>query len=267
MLKDKKIAVTGIASKLSIASGIATALAREGADLVFSYQNEKLEGRVSEIAESLGFGKEKCFPLDVSDEKSSLEFAKKVKGVWSDGLDGLIHSIAFAPGEALSGGFTEATSRESFLTAHEISSYSLVSLSRALLDQFRPNSAITTLTYLGSTMTMPNYNVMGVAKASLEACVRYLAADLGTRQIRVNAVSAGPIRTLAASGIKDFRSMLKENQERTPLKRNTTIEEVGNAAAFLSSDLASGITGSVLYVDNGFNISAISYHQSSEEQD
>ena len=251
-LNDKRVLITGVASNRSIAWGCATAMHREGAQLAFTDQNDKLKGRVEEMAAQLGSSL--CLPLDVGSDAQIEETFGRLAGEW-DRLDAIVHSIAFAPREQLEGDYVDAVTREGFSTAHEISSYSLAALAKAS----RPlmagrNGALVTMTYLGAVRAVPHYNVMGVAKASLEANVRYLAASLGPQGTRVNAVSAGPIRTLAAAGISDFRGMLKQVEERTPLRRNVTIEEVGNAAAFLCSDLASGITGDVLYVDTGYHI-------------
>lgn len=254
-LTGKRILVTGVASKLSIASGIAAAMHREGAELAFTYQNDKLKGRVEKFAAD--WGSDLLFPCDVMDDE-------QIEGVFSglaqhwDGLDGVVHAIAFAPGNELDGNYVDVTTREGFRLAHEISSYSFVAMARAGRELMKErNGSLLTLSYLGAVRTLPNYNVMGLAKASLEANVRYMAASLGPEGTRVNAISAGPIRTLAASGIKSFRRMLDYNEAQTPLRRNTTIEEVGNAAAFLCSDLASGITGEIMYVDSGFNITAM----------
>lgn len=256
-LTGKRILIVGVASKLSIASGLAAAMHREGAELAFTYQNEKLKGRVEEFAAQWGSSADLCFPCDVANdadiENVFTELAKK----W-DGLDCIVHSVGFAPSDQLDGDFTEVTTREGFKIAHDISAYSFVALAKAGRKMMEGrNGSLLTLTYLGSMHTMPNYNVMGLAKASLEASVRYLASSLGPEGIRVNAVSAGPIRTLAASGIKQFRKMLSANEAQTPLRRNVTIEEVGNAGAFLCSDLASGISGEILYVDGGFNTTAM----------
>jgi enoyl-[acyl-carrier protein] reductase I len=257
MLSGKRALVIGVASKLSIAYGIADALHREGCDLAFTYQNDKLKDRVLGFAEGWGTPASRCFPCDVASDADINHAFVELASQW-DGLDILIHCVAFAPGDQLAGRFVDVTTREGFHVAHDISAYSLIGVTRAAqpLMSGRAGSIIT-LSYLGAVQTMPNYNVMGLAKASLEAGVRYLATSLGPVGHRVNAISAGPIRTLAASGIKDFRSMLAYNASRTPLRRNTTIEEVGNTAAFLGSDLASGITGQVIYVDNGFSITAM----------
>ncbi|AZS51712.1 enoyl-ACP reductase [Entomomonas moraniae] len=256
-LTGKRALIVGVASKLSIASGIAAAMHREGAELAFTYQNDKLKGRVEEFAEGWGSSKELCFPCDVaSDEQIDQVFAD-LSEKW-DGLDIIVHAVGFAPGDQLDGDFTSVTTREGFKIAHDISSYSFVALAKAGRKMLEGrNGSLITLSYLGAERTMPNYNVMGMAKASLEAGVRYLAGSLGPEGIRVNAISAGPIRTLAASGIKSFRKMLAANERQTPLRRNVTIDEVGNAAAFLCSDLASGISGEILYVDGGFNTTAM----------
>ncbi|MCU0833401.1 MAG: enoyl-ACP reductase [Chromatiaceae bacterium] len=251
-LQDKRALITGVASNRSIAWGVAQAMRREGAELAFSYQGEKLKGRVEELAAKCG--SDLVVELDVaSDAQIDQAFAALAER-W-DGLDIIVHSIGFAPREQLEGEYIDAVTREGFAIAHDISSYSFAALAKAGRPLMRGrNGALLTMSYLGAVRAVPNYNVMGLAKASLEANVRYLAASLGPEGTRVNAVSAGPIRTLAASGIADFRSMLKQVEERTPLRRNVTIDEVGNAAAFLCSDLASGITGDVLYVDTGYHI-------------
>ncbi|MBK1620566.1 MULTISPECIES: enoyl-ACP reductase FabI [Chromatiaceae] len=251
-LSDKRILITGVASNRSIAWGVAQAMHREGATLAFTYQGEKLKGRVEDLASQCDA--EFVIPLDVSNDEQ-IDNCFSALGEHWDGLDGIVHSIAFAPKDQLEGDYVGCVTREGFAAAHDISSYSLAALAKAgrPLMQGR-NGAILTMSYLGAVRAVPNYNVMGIAKASLEANVRYLAASLGPEGTRVNAVSAGPIRTLAAAGIADFRSMLKQVEERTPLRRNVTIDEVGNAGAFLCSDLASGITGDVLYVDTGYHI-------------
>ena len=251
-LQDKRVLVTGVASNRSIAYGVAQAMHREGAEIAFTYQTEKLRSRVEDMAAKCG--SEVVLPLDVaSDEQLETAF-RELSSRW-DGLDAIVHSIGFAPREELEGEYIDAVTREGFAVAHDISSYSFAALAKAGREMMKGrNGALLTMTYLGAVRAVPNYNVMGLAKASLEANVRYLAASLGPEGTRVNAISAGPIRTLAASGIADFRAMLKQVEERTPLRRNVTIEEVGNAAAFLCSDLASGITGDVLFVDTGYNI-------------
>jgi enoyl-[acyl-carrier protein] reductase I len=254
-LADKKILITGLLSKHSIAYGIAKACHREGAQLAFTYQNERFEDRVRKFAGE--FGSELAFPLDVaSDEQISNLFVELGKH-W-DGLDGLVHSIAYAPAEAIEGDFLEGTSRDAFRIAHEISSYSYPALAKAARPMMQGRkAALLALSYLGAERTMPNYNTMGLAKASLEAATRYLAFCLGPEGIRANSISAGPIKTLAASGIGNFGKLLSYNSHHAPLRRNVTIEEVGNAAAFMLSDLSSGITGEILYVDGGINTVAM----------
>lgn len=251
-LQDKKVLITGLASNLSIAYGILQAMHKQGAEIALSYQNEKLKSRVEKMGAE--FGVEVYLPLDVAEETQVEQAFSTLKQTWG-GLDALVHAIAFAPREAIEGRFLDGCTRENFQLAHEISAYSFPLLMRYAypLMQGR-NAAALALTYLGAVQAIPNYNTMGLAKASLEASIRYLAADLGQDGIRVNGISAGPIRTLAASGIKDFRKMLKGFEKTAPLKRCVTIEEVGNTAAFLCSDLASGITGEITYVDAGYNI-------------
>ena len=255
MLENKKIVITGIANKFSIANGIATAMSKNGAELAFLYQNERLLKRIKPIAEELGV--ETFVECDVSSDDSIDKAFSEIKTKWGK-VDGLVHSIGFAPTDQLEGDFTDVTTREGFKIAHDISSYSFTALAKAALPILSENAALLTLTYLGSIQSLPNYNVMGLAKASLEANTRFLAASLGKKGVRVNAISAGPIKTLAASGVKNFRSMLTEYADRAPLGRTVTTEEVGNVAAFLCSDLASGITGEITYVDAGFNTSAMS---------
>jgi enoyl-[acyl-carrier protein] reductase I len=251
-LQDKRILITGVASNRSIAWGIAKAMHREGAELAFTYQTDKLKGRVEKFAEECDSNI--VLPLDVaSDEQIENVFTEMSKS-W-DGLDGIVHAIGYAPREELEGTYIESVTREGFAIAHDISSYSFAALAKAGRGMMEGrNGSLITLSYLGAVRTIPNYNVMGVAKASLEANVRYLADSMGPDGTRVNAISAGPIRTLAASGISGFKSMLSEAEKTVPLRRNVTIDEVGNAAAFLCSDLASGITGDVLYVDSGYHI-------------
>jgi enoyl-[acyl-carrier protein] reductase I len=250
-LQDKKIVVTGLLSNRSIAYGIAKALAREGATLAFTYQAAELRGRVEELARD--FGSPMVLPCDVaSDEEIAALFAALGKG-WG-GLDGIVHSIAFAPREALKGEFLDGLTREAFRMAHDVSAYSFAALAKGALPLMEGRKgALLTLTYLGAARSVPNYNVMGLAKASLEAAVRYLAQNLGPKGIRVNGISAGPIKTLAAAGISGFGKILKFVEENAPLRRNVTTEDVGNVAAFLMSDLAAGITGEITYVDCGFN--------------
>src|SRR5258706_5074397 len=250
-LHGRRILVTGMLSNRSIAYGIAKACAREGAELAFTYQGEGVRERVAELARE--FGTELVFPCDVADDAQIDALFAALAREW-DGLDGLVHAIAFAPREALKGGFHESVTREAFRIAHDVSSYSLAALAKAAapLMQGRPG-AIVTLTYLGAVRSMPNYNVMGLAKASLEACVRYLATSLGPAGIRVNAISAGPIKTLAAAGIGGFSKILHFVEKNAPFRRAVTIHAVTNHAPILLSDLASGITGEVTYVDAGFN--------------
>jgi enoyl-[acyl-carrier protein] reductase I len=250
LLDGKKILVTGLLSNRSIAYGVAKAARREGAALAFTYQNERFKERVEEMARELG--SDIALPCDVaSDEEIARLFADLGKR-WN-GLDGLVHAIAYAPREAIAGDFLEGLSREAFRVAHDVSAYSFAALAKAALPMMAGRRAsLVTLTYLGAIRVLPHYNTMGLAKASLEASVRYLAASLGPRGIRVNAISAGPIKTLAASGIAGFGKILKFVEEHAPLRRNVTTEDVGNAAAFLLSELAAGITSEVVYVDNGF---------------
>lgn len=254
-LTGKRILITGLLSNRSIAYGIAQAMHREGAELAFTYQNERVQDRVAKLAAD--FGAPPLFACDVAEDAQIDALFAAIKEHWGH-LDGLIHSIAFAPNEALEGDFLDGISREAFRIAQEVSAYSFPALAKAArpLMQGR-NASLLALTYLGAVRTMPNYNVMGLAKASLEASVRYMAASLGPEGVRVNAISAGPIKTLAASGIGSFGKLLAYNSHHAPLRRNVTIEEVGNAAAFLSSDLASGITGEIMYVDGGFNTTAL----------
>ncbi len=251
-LQDKRILITGVASNRSIAWGIAKAMHREGAQLAFTYQTEKLKGRVEKFAEECNSNI--ALPLDVTSDEEIENVFTELGRQW-DGLDGIVHAIAYAPREELEGTYVEAVTREGFAIAHDISAYSFAALAKAGRGMMEGrNGSLVTLSYLGAVRTIPNYNVMGVAKASLEANVRYLADSMGPDGTRVNAISAGPIRTLAAAGISGFKSMLDEAEKTVPLRRNVTIDEVGNAAAFLCSDLASGITGDVLYVDSGYHI-------------
>jgi enoyl-[acyl-carrier protein] reductase I len=253
-LSGKKVLIVGLVSNRSIAYGIAQAMHREGAELAFTYQVDKLKDRVTDLAAN--FDSKIILPCDVGfDEQIDSVFVELGKH-W-DGLDVIVHSVAYAPADQLEGDYTSNLTREGFRVALDVSAYSLGALAKAGMGMMKGrNGSIITLSYLGAEQAVPSYNVMGVAKAALEANVRYLAASLGPIGTRVNAVSAGPIRTLAASGIGGFRDILKYNEQVAPLRKNITIEEVGNAAAFLSSDLASGITGEVLHVDAGFNIVA-----------
>ena len=253
-LADKKILITGLLSNRSIAFGIAQACRREGATLAFTYVNEDLRDRVVKLASE--FGSAPVLPCDVASDEQIAGLFDALKSEWGT-LDGLVHSIAFAPRESLAGDFLNGLSRSAFATAHDISSYSLAALAKGARPLMTGRSAaILTLTYLGADRAIQNYNVMGLAKASLEANVRYLAQCLGPEGIRVNAISAGPIKTLAAAGIGGFSKILHFVERTAPLKRNVTTEEVGNVAAFLLSDLASAVTGEVTYVDNGFSIVA-----------
>ncbi|MBP6514839.1 MAG: enoyl-ACP reductase [Steroidobacteraceae bacterium] len=250
-LAGKKALIVGLASERSIAWGISQAFAREGAELAFSYVNDRMKDRVVEMAGELGC--KLTMPMDVSIDDEITGAFDLLKSEWG-GLDIIIHSVAFAPREAMTGGFVEATSREAFRVAHDVSSYSLTALARAGLPLMEGrNASMLTLSYLGAVRSIPAYNVMGLAKASLEANVRFLAADLGPKGIRANAISAGPIKTLAAAGIPGFRKMLHHVEQASPMRKNVTLEDVGNAAAFLCSDLALGITGEVLYVDGGYS--------------
>lgn len=253
-LANKRILVTGLLSNRSIAYGVAQAMRREGAELAFTYVVDKLQDRVVEMAGE--FGSNIVLRCDVGSDQEIADMFAQLKQHWPDGFDGIVHSIGFAPREALGGDFLDSISREAFSIAHDISAYSFAALAKAGREQLRDNSALLTLSYLGAERAMPSYNVMGLAKASLEACVRYTALSLGQRGIRVNGISAGPIKTLAAAGISGFSKILHHVAANAPLKRNVSIEEVGNVAAFLMSDLASGITGEITHVDAGYNIVA-----------
>ena len=256
MMDGKKVLIVGVASNRSIAWGIANAMYREGAELAFSYQNEKLKGRVETLAAQCN--STLTMECDVSSDTNIEKTFSELATHW-DGLDCIVHSVAFAPREALQGNYVDAVTRENFGIAHEVSSYSFAALAKYGRKMMEGrNGSLLTLTYLGAERVMPNYNVMGVAKASLEANVRYMAGALGPEGTRVNAISAGPIRTLAAAGINNFREMLSKGADAAPLRRNVTIEEVGNVGAFLCSDLASGITGEITFVDAGYNITGLS---------
>lgn len=256
-MAGKKALITGVASDRSIATGIAEAFKRQGAELAFTYQGDRLKSRVSDFAAECGSSL--VLPLDVSEDAQIDEVFQELNSQWG-GLDVLVHSIGFAPREQLAGKYLDAVTREGYRIAHDISAYSFAALGKAA----RPlmsgrNASMLTLTYLGAVRAVPMYNVMGPAKASLEANVRFMAAELGELGIRVNGISAGPIKTLAAAGISGFRDMLSRAAKASPLKRNVSIEDVGNAAAFLSSDLAAGVTGEILYVDAGYNIMGMSF--------
>jgi enoyl-[acyl-carrier protein] reductase I len=256
-LAGKRAFIVGLATDRSIAWGIAQAMHREGCELAFNYQDERLKERVEPLAHQLG--SRIVVPMDVSSD-AAIDAAFATLGARWDGLDIIVHSVAYAPREALTGSFTDSTSREAFRIAHDISSYSLTALARAGKPMMAGRKgAIVTLTYLGAVRSIPSYNVMGLAKASLEANVRFLAYDLGPSGIRVNGISAGPIKTLAAAGISGFRKMAAQVAQTSPLRRNVTLEDVGNTAAFLCSDLASGITGEILYVDAGFSHVGMSF--------
>lgn len=254
-LQGKKILITGMISNRSIAYGIAQACHREGAELAFTYVVDKLEDRVREMAAE--FGSQLVYRCDVQNDQEIEQLFVDLNKDW-DGLDGLVHAIAFAPREALNGDFLDALTREAFQISHDVSAYSFPALAKAARPMMRGRkSALLTLTYLGAVRAIPNYNVMGLAKASLEAAVRFMASALGREGIRVNGISAGPIKTLAASGIRDFSKLLNHVAQESSLRRNVTAEEVGNAAAFLLSDLASGITGEITYVDAGYSNNAL----------
>jgi enoyl-[acyl-carrier protein] reductase I len=255
-LAGKRILITGLLSNRSIAYGIAKACHREGAQLAFTYQNDRFKDRIVKFADE--FGSKLIYPCDVAEDAQIDALFADLGKTW-DGLDGLVHSIAFAPSEAIEGDFLDGITRDAFRIAHDVSSYSYPALAKAArpLLQKGNNPALLALSYLGAERTLPNYNTMGLAKASLEAATRYLAFCLGPQGIRANAISAGPIKTLAASGIGNFGKLLAYNAHNAPLRRNVTIEEVGNAAAFMLSDLASGITGEIMYVDGGLNTTAL----------
>ena len=249
-LAGKRIVLTGLLSNRSIAYGIAKACHREGAELAFTYVGELFKDRITDFANE--FNSKLIFDCDVSSDEQIEQLFKDLAQHWPQ-FDGLVHSIGFAPREAIAGDFLDGLSREAFRIAHDISAYSFPAMAKAALPMLTPKAALLTLTYLGSMRNVPNYNTMGLAKASLEASVRYLAGSLGPKGIRVNGISAGPIKTLAASGIKGFGKILDFVESNAPLRRNVTIDDVGNAAAFFLSDLASGITGEITYVDGGFS--------------
>jgi enoyl-[acyl-carrier protein] reductase I len=256
-MAGKRALIVGVATDRSIAWGIAQAMHREGAELAFTYVNDRMKERVEPLAQSLG--SKITMPLDVTLDDQLDSAFDRLKKEWGH-LDVVVHAVAFAPREAMAGGFVANTSRESFRVAHDVSSYSFTALARGAKPLMAGrNGALLTLSYLGAVRSIPAYNVMGLAKASLEANVRFMAADLGPEGIRVNGISAGPIKTLAAAGIPGFRKMLNEVAQIAPLRRNVTLENVGNAAAFLCSDLAAGITGDILYVDGGFSTVGMSF--------
>ncbi|MDT9587155.1 MAG: enoyl-ACP reductase FabI [Candidatus Arsenophonus melophagi] len=253
-MRNKRILITGLASKLSIAHGIAKVMHQQCAELAFSYQSEKLKSRVEEIARD--FNSCIVLPCDVASDASIRTLFTELAKIWPK-FDGFVHSIAYVPANQLGGNYIDTVTREGFRIAHDISSYSFVALAKACRSMLNDNSALVTLTYLGSERAIPNYNIMGLAKASLEANVRYMANAIGPQAIRVNGISAGPIRTLAASAIKDFRKMLLHVESIAPMRRTVTAEDIGNCAAFLCSDLSMGITGEIVHVDCGFNIATM----------
>jgi enoyl-[acyl-carrier protein] reductase I len=250
ILAGKKILVTGLLSNRSIAYGIAKVARREGAEIALTYQNERFRSRAEEMAKELGA--KAALPCEVTSDAEIEALFTQLKTHWGE-LDGLVHALAFAPREAIAGDFLDGVTREAFRQAHDISAYSFPALAKAALPMLSPKAALLTLSYLGAERVVPNYNTMGLAKASLEAAVRYMASSLGPRGIRVNGISAGPIKTLAAAGIGGFGKILKFVEEHAPLRRNVTTEDVGNAAAFLLSDMAAAVTGEILYVDSGFS--------------
>jgi enoyl-[acyl-carrier protein] reductase I len=263
MLAGKRALIVGVATDRSIAWGIAQAMHAQGAELAFTYAGEKFKERVEPLAASLG--SKIVMPLDVTDDAQIDAAFAQLKRDWGQ-LDILVHAVAYAPREAIEGSFSANTTREAFRIAHDVSSYSLTALARAAVPLMAGRSgAILTLSYLGAVRSIPSYNVMGLAKASLEANVRFLAADLGPQDIRVNAISAGPIKTLAAAGVGGFRKMLAQVARIAPLRRNVSTEDVGNAATFLCSDMARGVTGEILYVDNGFSTVGMAFPEAGAE--
>jgi len=249
-LAGKRLLITGLLSNRSIAYGIARACRREGAELAFSYVGERFKDRITEFARE--FDSSLMFDCDVADDAQIARMFDDLGAAWPS-FDGFVHSIGFAPREAIAGDFLDGLSREAFRIAHDVSAYSFPAMAKAALPRLNPTAALLTLTYLGAERAVPNYNTMGLAKASLEASVRYLATSLGPKGVRVNGISAGPIKTLAASGIKGFGRMLDVVEANAPLRRNVTIDDVGNVAAFLLSDLAAGVTAEITYVDAGFS--------------
>ena len=263
MLTGKRAFIVGVATDRSIAWGIAQAMHAQGAELAFSYANDRFKERVVPLAESLGA--RIMMPLDVTVDADIDSAAAQLKRDWGQ-LDILVHAVAFAPREAIEGSFTANTSREAFRIAHDVSSYSFTALARATAPLMAGrNGAMLTLSYLGAVRSIPNYNVMGLAKASLEANVRFLAADLGPGNIRVNGISAGPIKTLSGAGVGGFRKMLSYVAKVAPLRRNVTTEDVGNAATFLCSDMAAGVTGEIMYVDSGFSTVGMNFEADAAE--
>lgn len=254
-LAGKRLLITGVLSNRSIAYGIAKACHREGAELAFSYQGERFKDRITEFAAE--FDSKLVFDCDVSDDAQMEALFKDLGEAWPE-FDGFVHSIGFAPRDAIAGDFLDGLTRENFRIAHDISAYSFPAMAKLAAPRLRPGAALLTLSYLGAARYVPNYNTMGLAKASLEASVRYLAQSMGAKGVRVNGISAGPIKTLAASGIKDFGKLLSQFAASTPIRRNVTIEDVGNVAAFLLSDLAGGVSAEITYVDGGFSHVALS---------
>ncbi|MFG6413845.1 enoyl-ACP reductase FabI [Roseateles sp. DC23W] len=253
-LAGKRLLITGVLSNRSIAYGIARACHREGAELAFSYQGERFKDRISEFAAE--FGSKLIYDCDVTSDEQMAALFNDLGEVWPE-FDGFVHSIGFAPREAIAGDFLDGMTRENFRIAHDISAYSFPAMAKLAAPRLREGSALLTLSYLGALRIVPNYNTMGLAKASLEASVRYLAQALGPKGVRVNGISAGPIKTLAASGIKDFGKLLNQFAAQAPIRRNVTIDDVGNTAAFLLSDLAGGISAEITYVDGGFSHTAM----------
>lgn len=253
-LAGKRLLITGVLSNRSIAYGIARACHREGAELAFSYQGERFKERISEFAAE--FGSSLIYDCDVSSDEQLEALFNQLGEVWPE-FDGFVHSIGFAPREAIAGNFLDGLTRENFRIAHDISAYSFPAMAKLAAPRLREGSALLTLSYLGAIRVVPNYNTMGLAKASLEASVRYLAQAMGSKGVRVNGISAGPIKTLAASGIKDFGKLLGQFAAQAPIRRNVTIDDVGNTAAFLLSDLAAGISAEITYVDGGFSHTAM----------
>jgi enoyl-[acyl-carrier protein] reductase I len=253
-LAGKRLLITGVLSNRSIAYGIAKACHREGAELAFSYQGERFKDRITEFAAE--FGSRLVYDCDVTSDEQMQALFNQLGEVWPE-FDGFVHSIGFAPRDAIAGNFLDGMTRENFRIAHDISAYSFPAMAKLAAPRLRPGSALLTLSYLGAIRVVPNYNTMGLAKASLEASVRYLAQALGDKGVRVNGISAGPIKTLAASGIKDFGKLLNQFAAQAPIRRNVTIEDVGNTAAFLLSDLAAGISAEITYVDGGFSHTAM----------
>ena len=253
IMQGKKGLIIGVANNKSIAYGIAKACANQGAELILTYQNEKLQGRVQKVADELNV--KNIYPLDVTQEEEIISLKDNIQKDYGN-IDFIVHAVAFAPKEALTGKFVNVT-KDAFTIAMQISVYSFIEVAQKFSDILNDGASLLTLSYLGSQRYIPHYNVMGVAKAALESSIRYMAVDFGDRGIRVNGISAGPIKTLAASGIGDFRKILTYNEDNSPLRKNVTIEEVGNSAMYLLSDLSSGVSGEIHYVDSGYNVTAM----------